>query len=75
MLTQQDRWQYGRMTGGVRLGDVAHTWANGRPTRGIIRLVFKGATWPSQGLPCGTPLLVRGRNVKLFRWFGRGSNP
>jgi hypothetical protein len=65
-LTQQDAWQYGRMTGGVRLGDVAHTWANKRPTRGMFSLVEKGATWPNPGLPRGTPSLVYGFNVKNF---------
>jgi hypothetical protein len=58
-LYGRDTWQHGRETGGVRRADVAHTWANDRPTRGTFRLVFKGATWPSQGLPRGTPLLVR----------------
>jgi hypothetical protein len=38
-------WQYGQR----------HTWANERPTRGTSRLVEKGATWPNQGLPRGTP--------------------
>lgn len=50
----------------VRQADVAvymaHTWANHMPTRGILALVGKGATWPNPGLPRGTPLLVR--------WFG-----
>jgi hypothetical protein len=48
------------MTGGSTAGDVAHTWANHRLTRGMFWLVGKGATWPSQGLPRGTPLLVVG---------------
>jgi hypothetical protein len=34
------------------------TWANHVLTRGMIWLVCKGATWPTQGLPRGTPSLV-----------------
>jgi hypothetical protein len=49
--TAADRWQYDRI-------DVAITWSNQGLTRVIIWLVGKGATWPSQGLPRGTPLLV-----------------
>jgi hypothetical protein len=62
-----DRWR--------TAGDVAHTWANHRPTRGILSLVDKGATWPNQGLPHGTQLLVFGSYVKMLFWLGRGSNP
>jgi hypothetical protein len=54
------------MTGGVRRADVVHMWANDRPTRGTFRLVGKGATWPSQGLPRGTPLLVRWLQCKIL---------
>jgi hypothetical protein len=37
-------------------------------TRGMIWLVCKGATWPTQGLPRGTPLSVRWFQYKI--WFG-----
>jgi hypothetical protein len=46
-------WQY-------KQADVAHTWANQMMTRVRLWLVGKGATWPSQGLPRGTPSLVYG---------------
>jgi hypothetical protein len=52
--------------------DVAITWSNQGLTRVIIWLVGKGATWPSQGLPRGTPLLVDRFNVKF--WHGRELN-
>jgi hypothetical protein len=32
----RDTWQHGRATSGVRRADVAHTWANDRPTRGTF---------------------------------------
>jgi hypothetical protein len=54
---------------------VAHTWANERPTRGTFRLVGKGATWPSQGLPRGTPLLVDQLCVKSFFMARLGVKP
>jgi hypothetical protein len=57
-LYDLNTWQHGSLTGGVRRADVAHTWANHRPTRGILSLVGKGATWPNPGLPHGTPLFV-----------------
>jgi hypothetical protein len=57
-LYDRNMWQHDRLTGGVRGADVAHTWANQMLTRVIIWLVGKGATWPSHGLPRGTPLLV-----------------
>jgi hypothetical protein len=67
VAVRQMTWQYGQV-------DVG-TWANHRLTRVMFWLVGKGATWPSQGLPRGTPLLVVGFNVK--NWFGMAgdSNP
>jgi hypothetical protein len=73
-LYGRNTWQHDILTGGVRRVDVAHTWANHRPTRGMLSLVGKGATWPNPGLPRGTPLLVRGCNVKFLLWVRRGSN-
>jgi hypothetical protein len=35
-------------------------WMNGIWTHGILMSKCDGATWPSPGLPCGTPPLVRG---------------
>jgi hypothetical protein len=58
-LYDRNTCQHDRLTGGVRRADAAHTWANHRLTRGMFSLDGKGATWPSQGLPRGTPLLVR----------------
>jgi hypothetical protein len=72
---RQDTWHHDRATNGVRWVDVAHTWANDRPTRGRFSLEGKGATWPSQGLPRGTPLLVHGYLCKIVVWSRRGSNP
>jgi hypothetical protein len=65
---RQVTWQYDR--GGVAV-DVAGTWANHRLTRVMFWLVGKGATWPSQGLPRGTPLLVIGFICKIgLAWPG-----
>jgi hypothetical protein len=45
-------------------------------TRGIIWLVGKGATWPSHGLPRGTPLLVDRFQCKIrFDSVAGDSNP
>ena len=43
-------------------------WSNYDVTHGIIFGQWYGATWPSHGLPCGTPLLAIGLLFKNFMW-------
>jgi hypothetical protein len=43
-------------------------------TRGIIFGQWYGATWPSHGLPRGTPILAVGLLIKIL-WSLWGSNP
>jgi hypothetical protein len=77
MLTWQDTWQdcgstagHVAVTGRTVAVDVAHTWTNQVLTR--VKLVKKGATWPTQGLPRGTPLLVGLVCLKNFGLARRG---
>ena len=65
-LYGRNTWQHGRLTGGVRRANVAHTWANQMLTRVMMSLVGKGAMWPNPGLPRGTPLLVDRFEYKRF---------
>jgi hypothetical protein len=48
-------------------------WANHVVTRGIFGKLY-GATWPSHGLPRGTPLLAIGCLFKIL-WSPWDSNP
>jgi hypothetical protein len=53
------------------VGDLVGMWTNGVLTHGIFEGEWKGAMWPSLGLPCGTPLL----RFKSFVWTPPESNP
>jgi hypothetical protein len=51
------------MRGGTAIDvavDLAGTWTNQMLMHVMFLLVGKGATWPSHGLPRGTPSLVYG---------------
>jgi hypothetical protein len=54
-LTWQMTRQYGRLTCQMTW---RKTWTNQMLTRVMLSVAGKCATWPSQGLPRGTPLLV-----------------
>jgi hypothetical protein len=62
----------------VACDDVADSdwqmWSNCDVTRGIIFGQWYGATWPSHGLPRGTPLLAIGLLFKIL-WVRGGRTP
>jgi hypothetical protein len=45
-------------------------WSNRNATHGIIFGQWYGATWPSHGLPRGTPLLAIGLLSKFYGFHG-----
>jgi hypothetical protein len=54
----------------VAVFGLVDIWANRVVTRGIIFDKWCGATWPSHGLPRGTPLLANGLLVCCLKFCG-----